>query len=516
MNNPESISESHIESWLGSRQRAILALALVAFAVSGVLNFSVELSTTGDNAQYFVLGQSLAEGQGYMNINHPNPTSHTKYPFGFPALLAVLYPFFGFGFLGYKIVLFLLSICTLLLLYKWLEDSPPLILVGSLLLFALNLKILEYSSLILSETPFLFFVVLGFYLFRRFETSGRTFELGLALLCWAVAYYMRSIGIALFPALIVHALIKKETRTALIALLVLVAVWVPWQLWVSGHDGPSYLKELQMKNPYEPHLGSVGLLEILFERMPANLKVYSLTYVPESIIPLFQTGPAKILAALGLLMTVIVVAGFWTDFRNQWDLKGWYFLATMGIVLMWPEVWSSERFLFGLIPLTLFYFVGGIARIVGRVTSSESARSLGVTVVVGLLLLGTLSMHIGFENQQTRYTAAWRNYRECAVWIQANTPTDAVVACRKPALAYLWSGRKSISIMRSSDKDETYRVFNVAGVTHLILDSVFRTASLYLKPILMGNKQDFPRVYGLNNPITFVCRFQPAATPGGN
>lgn len=497
--------------WLQANRTTIVLVIFFAYILCGTAHFSTELSTIGDNAQLFVLGQSLAKGDGFKTINRPNPGDNTKFPFGFPALIAVFYPIFHFNYLGYKIIIFLFSIGTLYFLFRWFENYSLLFFLSFLLLIALNLKILEYSSLILSETPFLCFVVLGFYLFYRFDKLAKYKYFFLGLLSWGCAYYIRSIGIVLFPALFLYLLFRKEFKVAIAAAVIAAIIITPWQLWTSMHGGASYFKALQMNNPYSPHLGKIGLYEVFTRRIPANFKGYFFTFLPETIIPVFKTQKFQLKDLLAAILSLSVVAGFIIDFWKKWDLKGWYFLGTIAIVLLWPEVWMGERFLFGIIPLIVFYFVYFIYKSIDRFSASrKSFNNLYSAAAIVLIAIPGI-MQFNFKNPQTQYTPDWVNYKRSALWIKENTPDDAVIVCRKPYLGYLWSERKTISIPTKFDKNEVYEYFTSQGATHLIFDGFYwsGTTRRYLGPIIKENIPDFPLAYELKNPYTYVLEFKP-------
>ena len=56
----------------------------------GIWTFDAKLSLSGDNAEFITLARSMAQGEGLSHINSPDPKPATKYPFGFPLLLAPL------------------------------------------------------------------------------------------------------------------------------------------------------------------------------------------------------------------------------------------------------------------------------------------------------------------------------------------------------------------------------------------------------------------------------------------
>ena len=73
----------------GSRGRLILpALVAISTLFLGIWTFDPKLSLSGDNTEFIILARSLAQGEGLVHINSPDPQPATKYPFGLPLLLA--------------------------------------------------------------------------------------------------------------------------------------------------------------------------------------------------------------------------------------------------------------------------------------------------------------------------------------------------------------------------------------------------------------------------------------------
>jgi hypothetical protein len=433
------------------------------------------------------LGKALAEGEGYKAINSPgNVSFHTKYPPGLPVLLSLFYPL---NFIGYKIIIFLLSIATLFFLSRWFKDYPNPLVFIFLLLMALNLKLVEYSSLILSEVPFLFFVTLGFYFFTYHK------NLTMGLICFGIAYYMRSIGIVLFPALLLHLLFRKEYRLAAIAFVSTLVILAPWQVWAQIHGGASYLKVILMKNPYLSDTRTIDFSYFFTQRIPLNIKSYSLIFIPETILPVFK---ANGFALLGGILTAITLSGFGLDFYKKWDLKGWYFVGNLAVVLAWPEVWRSERFLFGIIPLIVFYFVYFFYRITNNSI---------FTVIAAMFLTVTALTHADYKNPQTNYTSDWVNYKKCALWLKDNAEENAVIVCRKPSLVYLWSGKKTISIPKTR---KIVKRFKTAKVTHILFDNFYwsNTTARYLYPLIKKNQGKFEIIHALDEPPTYVLKLK--------
>jgi hypothetical protein len=504
-------SKQSWSEWLTRHKERVFLAIIIVYVLLGIAHFQTELSIIGDNAQFLILGKALATGQGYHQINMPSNPVHTKYPVGFPALLAIFYPLFGLNVIGYKIIIFVLSVISMILLYKWFENEPILLTITVLLLITLNLKIHEYSSLILSETPFLTFVLTGFVLQNMYDKQKKIIYLVLTLVSFGMAYYMRTAGIVLFPALLLYYLFKKQIPQALTVFLAMLVIVLPWQLWLRSQGGASYLHQLLMKNPYSPALGQVTLKELFTVRLMTNLKYYSLVYIPEIILPIFKSAlrtRRELFLFLGSLFSIITVLGFILDFYKRRDVKGWYFLGTLAVILLWPEVWASDRFLFGVIPLIIFYFAYFFYWLAGRVT----VRRENLYVYLGIFYLFFLViLNSRFKNPQTIYTADWVNYKKCALFARDNLPERSVIVCRKPFLFYLWSHHTTTTVPSTSNDQEVFRRFEQERVTHVVYDSFYWSATTrrYLGPVINRNVDDFRSLFYLPNPDTYLLVYLP-------
>ncbi len=504
-------AKQNLPEWLISHKNQMLLVIIILYIFLGIVHFQPELSVIGDNAQLLILGKALATGQGYHQINMPFNPIHTKYPIGFPALLAIFYPLFNLDVIGYKIIIFVLSIISMILIYRWFEDEPAMLTLSVLLFITLNLKIHEYSSLILSETPFLTFVLLGFVLQNIYEKQKKFLYFILTLISFGIAYYMRTAGIVLFPALLIYYLFKKQFRLGLYVFLAMLVIILPWQLWLKAQGGASYLHQLLMKNPYSPALGQVTFKELFTDRLFTNLKFYSLIYIPEIILPVFKAAaPARrqLFLLLGAIFSIITILGFILDFRKSRDIKGWYFLGTLAVILLWPEVWASDRFLFGVIPLIIFYFAYFFYWLAGRLTANRDHFYLLLSALYIFILV---ILNVQFKNPQTIYTADWVNYKKCALFARDNLPEQSVIVCRKPFLFYLWSHLTTTTVPSTSDDQEVFKRFKQERATHVVYDSFYWSATTrrYLGPVIKRNADDFRSLFYLPNPDTYLLVYLP-------
>ena len=65
----------------------ILILAFTFFKVYNSV-FDKKINLGGDNAGYYILGNAIASGQGFTNINTKEKLGHNHFPPGYPLLIA--------------------------------------------------------------------------------------------------------------------------------------------------------------------------------------------------------------------------------------------------------------------------------------------------------------------------------------------------------------------------------------------------------------------------------------------
>lgn len=99
--------------------------------VLGLLLYEPVLFTGGDNAGYMILGDAVRSGAGYRDLYRPEAPLHTKYPPGYPALLALV-GLFG-GLQTFKIVALACSAAAVGLISVWWADPRFLLPIFPLL-----------------------------------------------------------------------------------------------------------------------------------------------------------------------------------------------------------------------------------------------------------------------------------------------------------------------------------------------------------------------------------------------
>ncbi len=258
-----------------------LCIALVSFLVllSWVPRARGPIDLRWDAGVYFVLGTSLAQGDGYRLLNEPGNIKAIQYPPGLPAIVALHEA--------------LLKSIDPLLVGLWLRRSffvlSVLYAIGAFLLgrvfmprrYALLLSaacVLNYQmyflqTLCFAELPFAVCSVLFGYLYFK-PNKGRAARI-LTPVAAIASYLMRTIGIAVLIAWIAEAALRKQFRQAALRAAISLVPVLLWQTYIhsvessDNYKHPSYAYQrdsslfynvsystnVALKSPFQPEQG---------------------------------------------------------------------------------------------------------------------------------------------------------------------------------------------------------------------------------------------------------------------
>ena len=272
----------------------IYALILV-FSFFGTYNkiFDKKLEILGDNVHYYTLGQSLAEGKGYVEGYSGKEVKHVKYPPVYPAVIAFFSKYFSNDYVFIKRCngFFFLTAVGLLffLVYKITLNIHIAFLTGLYTLF--NFHMMHFSGIMMSEMLFIVLSLIALILMISIDLTKvlwKNWQFWLILIVISLAYHTRSAGLALYVAFVLFVILKKKWWYAIASVTGFIVLALPWYLRNSALGKNSYVRELLMKNPYKPEEGGIGLLE-LGERFFSNLSRYVSREIPAGIYNLMAT-----------------------------------------------------------------------------------------------------------------------------------------------------------------------------------------------------------------------------------
>ena len=498
---PEDVARE-VES--ARRRRRTLAVAAVVFVVGvqlaiTVLALSPAPHNGGDNAGYLSLAHTLVTDGSYTERWDPAARPHTKYPPVYPAILAGAMVLGAEGWGAFKAISVFFIVASVLVTFLWALDrrGPGFAVVLGVLL-AFSPALLWSSRWILSDPPFLALTLFTLWAFHRAARErAPPAWLWLGAVTAILATFTRTAGLPLVLAVGVWFALERRWK-ALTAFAVAFAL-PSWLWWMRGQTsgGAEYVSEFWMINPYDPDLGRVGaggLVQRVFE----NLNGYVLTHIPAGLAP-YHGG---VLTALGLTVVSAAIVGWALRLRRGVTVTELFTPFYFGLILVWPTVWSGDRFALPLYPLLLFYageaLVDGGRRLHPRMPWAVAA------VAVTVLGLPAARAWTGLVRQASAcasvvdaggpfacYSIGFQEFAIAARWVGENLPEGAAAFSRKPRILYTLSGVPSRTYPLSQDPARFFSAAEAAGIQYVVLDRVDQLGGLYVASVVRSRPEAF-------------------------
>jgi 4-amino-4-deoxy-L-arabinose transferase-like glycosyltransferase len=482
-----------------------VTLALLAAAVAAYC-FDARLYISGDNVEFIRFAEQLREGSFKLG--------NGKYPFAFASVLAVVQWLSDNSLVAQKIAVLVCYVATVPLTYFLVRRY-----VGSLwgvvaaFLFLSSPLALEFSHYVMSEIPYVTASVLALVVLQKSIDSPDSKRWFLAAAVAVIlAYYVRTAGMALMAGVMAYYLFERQWKRLGIATGLFIGGMVP--LWITNKlaGGQGYFEQIILKNSYRPELGTMKLPDFL-QRLQSNLSIYSLQDFPLMAFPWrFETTmnhcaiyAAPVAISLSILLLALVVFAYWRGLR----LPVWYTLAFGGILLLWPEYWSGERFAIPLLPIMALLLVFGAAEAArwGQrkfgLNTGRTIAFLGAAILLIMYGRNILVYHGIMEN----YPPAWTEYYKAAEWARDNTPADAVFVDRKGTLFGYTSKRSVVWIPQTQDTKAVLTSMYEQKADYVVLSSIpYSAIRVYLLPVVNKYSEWFTVVYKQENPTTYILK----------
>jgi hypothetical protein len=508
--------ENNHEILLSDRNSIFVILFILAVGVIGYIYiFDKKLDLNGDNAAYYLLGKALAKGEGFVSIWNVGKPPHQHFPPGYPAILSLIMFFFSDNVITIKIVnglFFFSSIVVLFLLFNRFKAGLQLAAIAAVAI-AVNSQLLRYATIMMSEIPFLFFSTLALYLATKIDFTKKPHKekLFLALmLCLGAAYYIRTLGLAVVFGIIFYFILRKKWAYFALTAIGFFALAVPWFIRGRMLGGNPYLNQLIMVNPYDPELGVMGMADVA-KRFFNNLVRYVSIEIPNGCLPFLEkaiyarpvAGWIVGMALLGLLIYGIM------RLKSYQTLVIGYLAGTLGITLLWPEVWYGVRFIIAVVPLLVFLILYGLYEFLKSMAAKIRLSSkLSPVFLSPLLLFYLFSLEEQHLVARNPYPPNWLNYFQIANWVKANTPPNTILSCRKGEFFYLFAERPVTGYAFTRDDQLLIQKLREQKVNYVVVDQLgFGSTPQYLVPAIQKNQNLFRVILHLQNPDTYLLEF---------
>ena len=511
---------SHAGLVLRARWKWVLGAIVALHVVLALLVLQPAPHTGGDNAGYITLAKSLLERHKYLDLYDPTEPPHTQYPPVFPAILAIALTLGLKPWLHLKLLAIAFSATAVAFSYLWIRrHGRPELATGVALLLAVSPGVLSQSFWELSDVPFWAITMVAVWAWQRLPPTLRG-RFIVAVLMTTLAYFTRSAGLPLLLAAGTWLVLRRRWRQLAVFAAVIVPLAFLWWWRARTQGGVDYVSQFWSLDPYNPALGKIAVAD-LFTRIADNGGNYLTRHLP--ILLFGREG----LLPLSLLITALAFYGWLNRIRRP-GIGELLLPLYLGLILVWPAVWSGERFLLPALPFLLFYAGDGLVRLT-RMVSRSATRLVPAAAAAFAILIGipatAQQVSIGTEctalyRAGDRYACLpqpWKDYFGIAELAPRLLPDGAAVLSRKARTFYVLGGVPGRQYPLSADPDTFFKEADAAHARYVVFDGLDALSVNYLAPVLTGRSDSFCILFGLgeNRAVVFgITRGQTAlATP---
>jgi len=461
MQTPSSTSHA------GTRVRRVHPLLLITLLIQ-VLSYAPRLSNTfqfnrfnhDDTECYIALGRSIAEGRGYTRSLDPSYyIPHRLWPPGLPLMVAAC-ALLSRSLMLPQLLMVLFALANSVLLWALARRHlPPGAAFVVLLMVVCSPVYDRLATVIMTEQPTLFFVLLTLWAFHRWSDGGYTLNRFAALVAGGLAYgiIVKGLLLLLVPALWMYALLERASRTGRVVrlrrvTLVLAVALVPWLGWgvrgmitpAAGHDGLTHIQCILSGGKVDgPDLSPTELMAVVW----GNVK----WFLPSRIVDSLAGAAWFLREHLGLTvpawagvlaMLMLALAGVWAirHFRRHGLL-----VLTLGLVaallLIYPGG-GSARYWTALHPLMALLVVGFAHTLWSRPRLDRRWAVLAGGGAIGLVVATMLAILI-LDNvwREPQGGTTWARFVQICQQARTCTPADAVICSHNHVAARIISER---------------------------------------------------------------------------
>jgi len=464
-----------IDSYLSSRYSWLVWVVLGLVTLFSLVLFDQRISLAGDDSSYIIRAFDFIHSFKYPGFQGPL----------YPMVLSLVVAVFGISLVPLKIVSLIALVASVFILFRIMKDRvPATILIATLLVVSVNSYLLYYASQTYNEAFYIFVQsLLLLVFFNKFidREKADTFlseikrHLLLAIVLLAVTL-AKNMGFSAIIAVFGYFLLKGQWKNLLYSIVAFAAVFIAFQgiryaLWNEG--GMQFSTQgagLLNKDYYNPQNGKedfAGMIKRFSENSQLYLSKHFMymigfrTYqVPMTVNP-FSTIFIYALALTGLVLSYRKNA--YVFFSGL--LAGSFLIVTFVVL---QSKWDQGRLIIPVLVLLILLIFSAIYYI-GQFKKIKIFQFLFplIAILIFFQTLAATTVQIKKSREETgRYgglTPDWKHYLQASEWAASNLPADAVIACRKPSISFVYGkGRSFYGIMQlpSYDLERFYNDWN--------------------------------------------------------
>ena len=514
-------------------------LMLVGFAAIILVNylaFNKAFEDVDDNASYMIAAKSLVDKGAPYYPYMPEMKPDTEGALGLPIMLIPFYLIWGMNYVPMEILIFFTLIGSVImsfLLFRKIAGTNFAVIIT--ILFATHPYIVSFSSIIMTEIPYIFWSLLAIYLCLKFEEKPKInyWLLAGAVITIIMTYLTRAIGAGFVIAAMLYFLLKsniiKNIRKKIIPFYkdvafkkfflisaLLAIVFIAYQVWIRAVGGASQAEALSKMNMFAQFQKNLGLVWDVFSQNIFCGKLARFSVNQEYLQPVnFLWATIFLVVMVGLVYSII-----------KKELIGLNFVFVLLLLLVGnvaTQALTVSRYLIVFTPFMIYFLFLGIKVLIGLVDKKGKIAQVGGTLVFCLLLGNSFigdAYNVQRSKQATLYPSQYQAFLDAAVWAKDNLPKESIVASRKERIFYVFSnglrGYKHVTsneIGRMQDEGMTVDEFQkmklekmAANNTDYVIIDTFNAASVQLiYPIIEKNPDKFKLLKIVGDEKTGAC-----------
>ncbi len=481
-----------LDQYFEGKEQLILWLSIIFTFTFGLLLFEPKVSIGGDDSMYINRAFNFITNGIFPTFQGPL----------YPMVVGVLISVIGVNLIALK---FFSLLC--LLAHQWFAFKlfknylSPFTLCIFMLLLSSSSAILYYGSATYNETFYLCIQSMFLFHFEKsfIRNSDNTLDLkrdfkkillsGLLLFLLTIT---KNIGLVAVIAVFVYFIFNNNWKVAALitgafAIFVLSFTVLKSSAWeIKEAQISNQGSTLLLKNPYKPDLGNEDAYGFWL-RLVRNSK----SYLGYHFINIFGVSKKNNFGGntfATLLIYALFITGFFTFFKKSkfWLFIGVFIAISFGATFLALQTyWNQERLIIVFTPLLLVYLL----YVLYYLFTNPLKKFVAIFIVL-IAILAAANLYQLFTKipEQTEviskyldgdkyygFPEDWVNYLNMTKWVKDNLPDDVYVACRKPGMAFIYSGGKDfygIWKVPSNDPEELYNKLKDTGVTHVIMANI--------------------------------------------
>lgn len=481
-----------LNAFFGGKERWIFFGSLFFTALFGMLLFEPKVSIGGDDSMYINRAFNFLHKGDFPMFQGP------LYPIFISLIMAVA----GTKLLLFKVVSMLCYLGHQWLTFKLIKNQlPPFLLFVFFLLISTSAAMLFYSCSTYNEVFYLFIQSIFLYHFAsayifsehqnfNFKEDYKNILIsGFLLLLLAIT---KNIGLVAVISVVIYFLFIKNWKMATAILVSFVIFMVAFNtlkstFWdVQETQISNQLNALMTKVPYKQDSGQEDAYGF-FMRLVNNSTVY-LGYHFRNIFGLAANDSLKSYPFYTVLIYSIFFFGFFVALKKSrfWLFIGVFVASSLGATfIILQTFWLQERLIIVFTPVVLMFMLYSLNQLFGeKFKGFAGVLVLACFVSMAANLYRSVSkMPVQLEvmakylsgDRYYGFPQDWIYYLQMTKWVSGNLPESSYVACRKPGMAFIYSGGKDfygIWKMPTDDPEVLYNKLKDAGVTHVIMASL--------------------------------------------